>query len=50
MLKSQNKTSAETQAKLDKIMDLIECIKVLSKTKILVVFKDGYEVKTEIKK
>ena len=68
MLKSQNKTSAETQAKLDKIMDmiehekfelktfdnilirkLIECIKVLNKTEILVIFKGGYEVKTEIK-
>ena len=68
MLKSQNKTSAETQAKLDKIMDmiehekfeletfdnvlirkLIECIKVLNKAEILVIFKGGYEVKTEIK-
>ena len=67
ILKSQNKTSAETQAKLDKIMDmiehekfeletfdnvlirkLIECIKVLSKTEILVIFKGGYEVRTEI--
>ena len=66
-LKSRNKTSAETQAKLDKIMDmiehekfeletfdnvlirkLIECIKVLSKTEILVIFKGGYEVKAEI--
>ncbi|MCM1008875.1 MAG: recombinase family protein [Ruminococcus flavefaciens] len=66
-LKSQNKTSAETQAKLDTIMrmienekfeletfdnvlirKLIECIKVLSKTEILVIFKGGYEVKTEI--
>ena len=66
-LKSQNKTSAETQAKLDKIMDmiehekfeletfdnvlirkLIECIKVLSKSEILVIFKGGYEVKTDI--
>ena len=68
ILKSQNKTSAETQAKLDKIMDmiehekfeletfdnvlirkLIECIKVLNKAEILVIFKGGYEVKTEIK-
>ena len=68
MLKSQNKTSTETQAKLDKIIDmiehekfeletfdnilirkLIECVKVLSKTEILVIFKGGYEVKTEIK-
>ena len=67
ILKSQNKTSAETQAKLDKIMDmierekfeletfdnvlirkLIECIKVLNKTEILVIFKGGYEVATEI--
>ena len=67
-LKSQNKTSAETQAKLNKIMDmienekfeletfdnvlirkLIECVKVLSKNEILVIFKGGYEVKTEIK-
>ena len=67
ILKSQNKTSAETQAKLDKIMDmiehekfeletfdnvlirkLIECIKVLNKTEILVIFKGGYEVKAEI--
>lgn len=66
-LKSQNKTSAETQEKLDKIMDmiehekfeletfdnvlirkLIECVKVLSKTEILVIFKGGYEVKTDI--
>ncbi|MCM1529699.1 MAG: recombinase family protein [Alistipes sp.] len=66
-LKSQNKTSAETQKKLDKIMDmiehekfeletfdnvlirkLIECVKVLSKTEILVIFKGGYEVKTDI--
>ena len=68
ILKSQNKTSAETQAKLDKIMDmiehekfeletfdnvlirkLIECIKVLNNTEILVIFKGGYGVKTEIK-
>ena len=67
MLKSQNKTSAETQEKLNKIMELIdnekfeletfdnvlirkliECIKVLSKTEILVIFKGGYEVRTEI--
>ena len=67
ILKSQNKTSAETQKKLDKIMKmieqekfeletfdnvlirkLIECIKVLSKTEILVIFKGGYEVKAEI--
>lgn len=67
MLKSQNKTSAETQAKLDKIMKmieqekfeletfdnvlirkLIECIKVLSQTEILVIFKGGYEVKSGI--
>ena len=67
MLKSQNKTSAETQQKLDKITDmiehekfeletfdnvlirkLIECVKVLSKTEILVIFKGGYEVRTEI--
>ena len=66
-LKSQNETSAETQAKLDKIMDmiehekfeletfdnvlirkLIECVKVLSKTEILVIFKGGYEVKIDI--
>ena len=64
MLKSQNKTSEETQAKLDKIMDmiehekfeletfdnvlirkLIECVKILSKTEILVIFKGGYEVR-----
>ena len=67
ILKSQNKTSTETQAKLDKIMDmiehekfeletfdnvlirkLIECVKVLSKTEILMIFKGGYEVKAEI--
>ena len=67
MLKSQNKTSEETQAKLDKFMDmiehekfeletfdnvlirkLIECVKILSKTEILVIFKGGYEVRTEI--
>lgn len=67
ILKSQNKTSAETQAKLDKIMDmienekfeletfdnvlirkLIECVKVLNKAEILVIFKGGYEVKIDI--
>lgn len=67
ILKSQNKTSAETQKKLDKIMHmiesekfeleifdnvlirkLIECIKVISKSEILVIFKGGYEVKTDI--
>ena len=67
ILKSQNKTSVETQAKLDKIMymiehekfelktfdnvlirKLIECVKVLGKTEILVIFKGGYEVKTNI--
>ena len=67
MLKSQSKTSNETQAKLDKIMDmiehekfeletfdnvlirkLIECVKVLNKSEILVIFEGGYEVKTEI--
>ena len=67
MLKSQNQTSEETQAKLDKIMDmiehekfeletfdnvlirkLIECVKVMSKTEILVIFKGGYEIRTEI--
>jgi site-specific DNA recombinase len=66
-LKSQNKTSSETQAKLNKIMDmienekfeletfdnvlirkLIECVKVLSKNEILVIFKGGYEVKIDI--
>ncbi len=30
------------------IRKLIECIKVLSKTEILVIFKGGYEVKVEI--
>ena len=67
MLKSKNQTSAETQAKLDKIIDmiehekfeletfdnvlirkLIECVKVLNKAEILVIFKGGYEVRTEI--
>lgn len=67
ILRSQNKTSAETQKKLNKIMKmieqekfeletfdnilirkLIECIKVLNKTEILVIFKGGYEVKTKI--
>ena len=67
MLKSQNQTSAETQEKLDKIVELIdnekfeletfdnvlirkliECVKVLSKNEILVIFKGGYEVRTEI--
>lgn len=67
MLKSKNQTSAETQAKLDKIIDmiehekfeletfdnvlvrkLIECIKILSKNEILVIFKGGYEVRSEI--
>mgnify|MGYP004610319931 FL=1 len=67
MLKSKNQTSAETQAKLDKIIDmiehekfeletfdnvlirkLIECVKVLNKAEILVIFKGGYEVREEI--
>lgn len=67
MLKAQNQTTAETQEKLDKIMELIdnekfeletfdnvlirkliECVKVLSKNEILVIFKGGYEVRTEI--
>lgn len=67
MLKSKNQTSAETQAKLDKIIDmiehekfeletfdnvlirkLIECVKVLNKAEILVIFKGGYEVRKEI--
>ena len=67
LLKSKKQTSAETQAKLDKIIDmiehekfeleafdnvlirkLIECVKVLSKTEILVIFKGGYEVRMEI--
>ena len=30
------------------IRKLIECVKVLSKTEILVIFKGGYEVKAEI--
>ena len=30
------------------VRKLIECIKVLSKTEILVIFKGGYEVRTEI--
>jgi len=66
-LRSQNKTSAETQKKIDKIMHmienekfeletfdnvlirkLIECVKVIDKSEILVIFKGGYEVKTEI--
>lgn len=67
LLKAQNQTTAETQEKLDKIMELIdnekfeletfdnvlirkliECVKVLSKNEILVIFKGGYEVRTEI--
>ena len=67
MLKSKNQTSAETQAKLDKTIDmiehekfeletfdnvlirkLIECVKVLNKAEILVIFKGGYEVRKEI--
>jgi len=32
------------------IRKLIECIKVLSKTEILIIFKGGYEVKTEVEK
>lgn len=66
-LKAQNQTTAETQEKLDKIIELIEnekleletfdnvlirklieCVKVLSKTEILVIFKGGYEVRAEI--
>ncbi|MFR7606252.1 MAG: hypothetical protein ACLUV3_12860 [Oscillospiraceae bacterium] len=30
------------------IRKLIECVKVLGKTEILVIFKGGYEVKTDI--
>ena len=30
------------------IRKLIECVKILSKTEILVIFKGGYEVRTEI--
>ena len=30
------------------VRKLIECVKVLSKNEILVIFKDGYEVRTEI--
>ena len=30
------------------IRKLIECVKVLSKTEILLIFKGGYEVRTEI--
>lgn len=30
------------------IRKLIECVKVVSKTEILVIFKGGYEVRTEI--
>ena len=67
LLKSKKQTSAETQAKLDKIIDmiehekfeletfdnvlirkLIECVKVLNKAEILVIFKGGYEVRKEI--
>ena len=67
LLRSQNQTSAETQQKLDRVMEmiehekfeletfdnvlvrkLIECIKVLNKNEILVIFKGGYEVRTEI--
>ena len=67
LLKSKKQTSAETQAKLDKIIDmiehekfeletfdnvlirkLIECVKVLNKAEILVIFKVGYEVRKEI--
>ena len=67
LLKSKKQTSAETQAKLDKIIDmiehekfeletfdnvlirkLIECVKVLNKAEILVIFKGVYEVRKEI--
>lgn len=30
------------------VRKLIECVKVLSKNEILVIFKGGYEVKTEV--
>lgn len=30
------------------IRKLIECVKVIDKSEILVIFKGGYEVKTEI--
>lgn len=32
------------------VRKLIECVKVLSKNEIIVIFKGGYEVKTEVKK
>ena len=66
-LKAENQTSAETQQKLDRIMDmiesekfeleifdnvlirkLIECVKVISKNQITVIFKGGYEVNADI--
>ena len=66
-LKAENRTSAETQQKLDRIMQmiesekfeleifdnvlirkLIECVKVMSKDQIKVIFKGGYEVNADI--
>ncbi len=66
-LKAENQTSAETQQKLDRIMQmietekfeleifdnvlirkLIECVKVISKNQITVIFKGGYEVNADI--
>jgi len=32
------------------IRKLIECVKVISKTEIIIIFKGGYEVKTEVDK
>lgn len=32
------------------IRKLIECVKVMSKTELLIIFKGGYEVRAEIKK
>ena len=58
MLKSKNQTSAMELIDNEKfeletfdnvlIRKLIECVKVLSKTEILVIFKGGYEVRSKI--
>ena len=32
------------------IRKLIECVKVISKTEIIIIFKGGYEVKAEVEK
>ena len=54
-LENELREIENTRFELDRFNDVIirkviECIKVLSKTEILIIFKGGFEVKTEIEK